>query len=148
MRQLETRFDLEVPPKEWVAATRQAIVDATDFDEREVNYNFDYDYQAYGTAKSNFGHLIKLGDLHEAMELSLELMSHGSYQVEMSDEGLMTDQIEDCMQVVIKALTDCNLPTDEVVAWCSAMIRKDRVGFICDSALQTLRERVESSQPL
>ena len=131
-----------------VAATRQAIVDATDFDEREINYNFDYDYQAYDTVKSNFGRLIKLGHLREAMELSLELMSHGSYQVEMSDEGLMTDDIEECLQVVIKALTKCNLPTDEVVAWCAEMTRKDRVGFICDDALQALRERVDSSQPL
>ena len=47
LRRLDARFELEAPPKELVAATRQAISDATDFDEREINYNFDYDYEAY-----------------------------------------------------------------------------------------------------
>lgn len=59
MRQLEMQFSVEVPPKELVVETRQAIVDATEFDEREINYNFDYDYQAYNTVKRNFGRLIK-----------------------------------------------------------------------------------------
>ncbi len=95
---------MEAPSKELVAATRQAIADATDFDEREINYNFDYDYEAYSAVKRNFGRLIDLGLLHAAMELSLELMSQGSYQVEMSDEGMMTEDVEECLQVVIKAL--------------------------------------------
>jgi hypothetical protein len=45
MRQLTMRFSVEAPLKELVVETRQAIIDATDFDEREINYNFDYDYQ-------------------------------------------------------------------------------------------------------
>ena len=52
------------------------------------------------------------------MELSLELMKQGSYQVEMSDEGLMTQDIEECLRVVLKALKKCDLPPDEIVAWC------------------------------
>ena len=47
LRQLTARFDVAAAPKELVAATRQAIADATDFDEREINSNFDYDYEAY-----------------------------------------------------------------------------------------------------
>ena len=39
MRQLESRFGVETPPAELSAATRVAIADATDFDEREINYN-------------------------------------------------------------------------------------------------------------
>jgi hypothetical protein len=35
-------------PDELVAATRQAIADATAFDARDINRNFDYDYEAYG----------------------------------------------------------------------------------------------------
>ena len=38
------------------------------------------------------------------MELALSLMKSGSEQVEMSDEGLMTADIEDCLRVVIKAV--------------------------------------------
>ena len=145
MRQLTIQFSVEVPPKELVAETRQAIVDATEFDEREINYNFDYDYQAYTTVECNFDHLIKLGHLREAMQLSLELMKQGSYQVEMSDEGMMTDDIEACLKVVISALTKSNLPDDDVIAWCAAMAKTDRVGFICDRELQTLRKRLKSS---
>ena len=142
MRQLTIQFSVEVPPKELVAETRQAIVDATEFDEREINYNFDYDYQAYSTVECNFDRLIKLGHLREAMQLSLELVKQGSYQVEMSDEGMMTDDIEACLKVVISALTKSNLPDDDVIAWCAAMAKTDRVGFICDRELKTLRKRM------
>ena len=38
------------------------------------------------------------------MELSRELMEQGSYQVEMSDEGLMAQDIEDRLTLVMKAL--------------------------------------------
>lgn len=81
---------MEDPPEELFAATRQAIVDAADFDEREINDNFDYDYVTHSIVKRNFSRLIELGHMREAMELSLGLMSQGSYQVERSDEGLMT----------------------------------------------------------
>ena len=79
------------------------------------------------------------------MELSLELMKRGSYQVEMSDEGLMTDDIEECLQVVIKALNKCDLPTNDLIAWCTAITEKDRVGFICDEELEALRKQLKSS---
>src|SRR5258706_227339 len=68
LRQLTTRFDVAAAPKELIAATRQAIADATDFDEREINSNFDYDYAAYETVKRNFTKLIALGDIRTAME--------------------------------------------------------------------------------
>jgi hypothetical protein len=68
-----------------LAVTRRAIADATAFDEREINYNFDYDHEAYDEVRHNLRSLIKLGQLRPAMELSLELMDKGSYQVEMSD---------------------------------------------------------------
>jgi hypothetical protein len=68
-------------------------------------------------------------------------MNQGSYQVEMSDEGMMTDDIEECLQVVINALKNCDLPSDDVIAWCTAMTKKDRVGFICDAELQALRKQ-------
>ncbi|NLX99033.1 MAG: hypothetical protein GXY83_23055 [Rhodopirellula sp.] len=140
MRELEARFDVEAPPNELVAATRQAIADATDFDEREINYNFDYDYEAYDTIKRNFGRLVAMNHLREAMDLSLELMKAGSYQVEMSDEGLMTDDIEQCLQVVIDAVRNSHLPAAAATAWSAAMLKADRVGFICDKELQALEQ--------
>ena len=115
LRRLDARFELEASLQELVGATRQAIADATDFDEREINYNFDYDYEAYSEVKRNLRRLIDQGCLRQAMELSLELMKEGSCQVEMSDEGLMTSDIEECFSVVVKALEKCDLPPGEVV---------------------------------
>ena len=145
LRQLDARFELEAPPQELVAATRQAIGDATDFDERDANRNFAYDYGAYEAVKRNLTRLVKLGQLRLAMELSLELMDQGSHQVEMSDEGLMTDDIEECLSVVIKALKQCDLPTGEKIAWCKEMLHRDRVGFIYEEELQALQRHFEAS---
>ena len=144
LRQLDARFGLEAAPKELIGATRLAIADATDFDERDINRNFSYDDEAYEEVKRNLSRLIDLGQLRPAMELSLELMKEGSYQVEMSDEGLMTHDIEECLDVVLKALKKCDLPPGEVVAWCVEMHKRDRVGFIYDQELGLLRKHFEA----
>jgi len=142
LRELEERFDIEQPPGDLVAATQQAISDATDFDEREINYNFDYDSQAYTTVQRNMKRLLNQGCYNEAMKLSLELMRRGSYQVEMSDEGMMTEDIEDCLRPVIKGLKKSDLPAKKVVDWRKAMKKEDRVGFICDQELEALRKHL------
>jgi predicted outer membrane protein len=143
-RQLAARFELEGSAQELAAATRQAIADATDFDERDINRNFSYDYEAYGEVKRNLSRLIALGELHLAMELSLELMKQGSRQVEMSDEGLMTHDIEECLRVVLPAVTKSGQSPDEVVAWCVAMTMSDRGGFICARDLGEIRNSFEA----
>ncbi len=145
LRRLTAQFEVAAGPKQLVAATRQAIADATEFDEREINRNFSYDYEAYAEVKRNLSRLIDLGELRLAMELSLELMKQGSYQVEMSDEGLMTQDIEDCLRVVIKSLKKCDLPADKVIAWCSEMLASDRVGFIGEAELRALQNHFKAS---
>jgi len=145
-RQLTTRFDVAAAPEELVAATRRAIADATDFDERDMNRNFDYDYQAYEEVKRNLGRLVASEQWRPAMQLSLELMKDGSYQVEMSDEGLMTNDIEDCLSVVLKALKKCDLPAAAVIAWCTAMLANDRVKFIARQELQSLQTHFQAAK--
>jgi uncharacterized Zn finger protein len=145
LRQLTARFDVAAAPDELVAATRQAIADATRFDVREINRNFAYDYQAYSEVKRNLGRLIGSGQLRQAMPLGLELMKRGSYQVEMSDEGLMTEDIENCLSVVLDALRKCDLPAAEVIAWCSAMLDSDRNGFIAVESLESLRNHFQTT---
>lgn len=144
-RRVETRFELEVPACDLVEETGVAIADATDFDEREINRNFSYDDEAYSVVKNNFGRLVDLGYLREAMELSLELISERSYQVEMSDEGLMTEDIQECLRVVIKALRKSDLPAEDVSAWCAEMVAEDRVGFICQTELRALQDHLDAS---
>lgn len=145
LRQLTARFDVATSPDDLVAATCQAIADATDFDEREINRNFDYNSEAYSEVKRNLGRLIGSGQLRRALPLALELMKQGSYQVEMSDEGLMTEDIEDCLNVVLEALRKCDLPAAEVIGWCSAMLERDRVGFIAREPLQSLRKHFQGT---
>jgi hypothetical protein len=146
LRQLTARFDVAAAPGHLGAATRQAIADATDFDERDINRNFDYDYAAYEEVKRNLGRLIASGQLRLAMELALELMKQGSYQVEMSDEGMMTDDIVDCLSVVLKALSMGDVPAREVIAWCSVMLDSDRVGFIAREQIQSLRNQYQAGE--
>jgi uncharacterized Zn finger protein len=143
LRQLTAQFGVVAAPDELVAATHQAIVDATDFDKRDINRNFDYDYEAYAEVKQNLGRLIEAGHWRQAMDLSLELMKQGSCQVEMSDEGMMTADIEDCLSVVIGAFKRCDLPVGEILRWCTAMLDNDRVEFISRKPLEALQKRLQ-----
>src|SRR5262249_11581994 len=81
LRQLTARFDVAAAPDELVAATLQAIADATAFDERDINRNFAYDYEAYHEVKRNLGCLIDAGQFRLAMRLALELMKQGSSHI-------------------------------------------------------------------
>lgn len=149
LRQLTARFDVVTATDDLAEATRVAIFEATDFDNRDVNTNFDYDYEAYEEVKRNLARLIALGELRLAMQLSVELMKEGSRQVEMSDEGMMTQDIEDCLSVVFQAVKKYDLPADEVVDWCSEMRNNDRIGCIADKQLKSLvtTSRRRSSNP-
>lgn len=147
LRELSAYFELQPPLEELLAQTRQAIADATAFDKRDMNRNFSYDDGAYSHVERNLQRLIELGQLRSAMELSLEHMQQGSYQVEASDEGLMTDDIEACLRPVIEALQKCDLPATEVITWCAAMLQRDRMGFICEQELRELRQHFEASPP-
>jgi uncharacterized Zn finger protein len=144
LRQITARFNAADAPDKLEAATRQAIADATAFDKRDINRNFDFDSDAYEEAERNLARLIASGKLRPAMQLSLELMKQGSHQVEMSDEGLMTDDIEDCLSVVLQALKQCDLPADEILVWCSAMLDNDCVKFIIREPLQSLRKHYQA----
>jgi hypothetical protein len=147
LRQLSARCDVATTWEELASQTRQAISDTTAFDERDINRNFDYDHEAYAEVKRNLGRLLAAGQLRLAMPLALDLMKRGSYQVEMSDEGLMSDDIEDCLRVVIESLAKSDVPANEVIAWYTAMLASDRVGFIARKPLEALRQRVQMAAP-
>ncbi len=135
-RDLEKELAIEKPISLLVDDVSSAIDRATDFDEREINYNFDVDWQAYGDVGRGLKKLIKLGQLEDAKSLALKLMKDGSYQVECSDEGMMTDDIQDCLRPVIKAVQSGS--DQDAAKWVLEMLRADRVGFICDQELKKL----------
>ena len=137
-RELESRLDVEKPLDLLVVDVSSAIDRATDFDERMINHNFDVDWQAYEDVQNGLSQLIKLGHLEDAKSLALKLMKDGSYQVESSDEGLMTDEMSDCLKPVIRAVKAVG--GDQAAKWAFEMQVADRVGFICDVELAELRD--------
>jgi hypothetical protein len=144
LRQIDAHFQLEFSPSELAVLTRQAIAAATRYDKRDMNRNFVYDHDAYDTVKRNLSRLIEQGQMGLAMELSLDLMEHGSEQVAMSDEGLTTEEIQACLQVVIQAAASCDLPADKLLLWCHRMLENDQVGLICDRELHALRKHLKA----
>jgi hypothetical protein len=136
-RELEDRLTIERPVDLLVADVSSAIDRATDFDERLRNHNFDVDWQAYTHVQKGLSQLVKLGRLADAKSLALKLMKNGSYQVECSDEGLMTDDICECLKLVIQAVKAAG--GVEAAKWAGDMQKADRVGFICDKELAELR---------
>ncbi len=142
-RQIQLLFDIAAPADspDLLVTTRKAIADATAFDKRRINHNFHYDIQAYEFVQRNFQQMVCAEQFDAVMELSLELMAKGSYQVENSDEGLMTEDIQDCLNVVIDGLEKSGLSPTAIVEWCDAMMKNDRVGFIAESKLKGLRTK-------
>ena len=136
-RELEDRLNIEKPVDLLVADVSSAIDRATDFDERMTNHDFDVDWQAYADVQKGLSLLVELGHLADAKSLALKLMKDGSYQVECSDEGLMTDDICQCLKPVIQAVKAAG--GGEAARWAGDMQKADRVGFICDRELAELR---------
>src|SRR5258708_3941653 len=63
-RFLEGRLDLSPNTVgDLVARAKSAIANATDFDDRQVNHNFDYDWAAYEQVEKYFRQIVKLDRL-------------------------------------------------------------------------------------
>lgn len=137
-RDLESQLGVEKPLDLLVADVSSAIDRATDIDERMSNHNLDVDWQAFEDVQNGLSQLVKLGHLEDAKSLALKLMKRGSYQVECSDEGLMTDDICQCLKPVIQAVKSAG--GVEAAKWAEDMSNSDRVGFICDKELAKLRD--------
>ncbi len=136
-RDLEVRLEVEKPVDLLVSDVSSSIDRATDFDERWMNYNFDVDWQAYAEVRKGLLKLVDLGQLEYAKSLALKLMKDGSYQVACSDEGLMTDEINECLRPVIRAVKTAG--GEGAARWANEMHIADQVGFICDKELAQLR---------
>jgi hypothetical protein len=139
-RELERQLAVEKPVDLLVADVSSAIDRATNFDERMMNHNFDVDWQAYEDVQRGLSQLVGLGHLDDAKSLALKLMKDGSYQVECSDEGMMTDDISDCLKPVIRAVKAAG--GGDAARWANDMQVADRVGFICDKELAELQGKL------
>jgi hypothetical protein len=138
VRELEDRLSIEIPVDLIVTEMTSAIDRATNFDERQINHNFEVDWEAYADVREGLLLLVQLNRLEEAKSLALKLMADGSHQVESSDEGLMTREISECLMPVIRAVRAAG--GEEAVKWAGKMQVADRIGFICDRELAELRD--------
>jgi len=111
-----------------------AIKIATQFDELRMNYNPPINWDAYDAVQRGFLQLIQKERIEEAKRLALQLMHRGSYQIECSDEGLMLEEIENCLRPVIVAVAK-SLAGGK---WAHEMLLRDRVGFVCRQDLSKL----------
>lgn len=138
---LEADLGIVLPVRELVRDTERAILEATAFELGEEGHNFDYDWEAYKRVETNFSKLMAKGKLKQVMDLALSLMKQGSYQVECSDEGLMSSDIEHCLAPVIKAVGRSTLPATSIRSWCDSLSKADRVQCHCYSEINALREK-------
>jgi hypothetical protein len=89
--------------------------------------------------------MLSLGvDHHSAPTAVREALA---FEGEPRQRGLdaLAQDIEDCLDVVFQGLAKCDLPAAEVIAWCSAMLDNDRVGFIAREPLQSLRSHAQAA---
>lgn len=113
---------------------REAIQLATHVDEKQINHNFSFDWDAYAEVKRLMEMLVSLSALTEAMEIATYFMGQASQQLEYSDEGMMLEEVEKCLQPIFEALE--NHDETQRSAWAFRMQVADRVGFVCHKKLE------------
>ena len=114
---------------------REAIRLATKVDEKRLNYNFAVDWEAYAEVNRLMELLVSTGTRDEAMEIAIHFMEKASHQIECSDEGLMLEEVEACLQPVLKLLE--SLDEAQRASWAFRMQVADSVGLICHERLQS-----------
>lgn len=130
---IEAEIGLQKPVDLVAHDLRHAIEIATKVDERRANDNFGYSWQAYEEVARGFKLLVRQNELESTKQIAIEFMAKASYQVACSDEGLMAEEIEDCLKPVIEAVA--NAGGEQAKQWATAMIAADEVGVICDAEL-------------
>lgn len=128
---LEREVGLDKPVGLLVNDVEVAIDIATKVDEHRLNYNFEYDWRAYEAIQRGLSQLVQKGKIEEAKALALKLMQKGSYQIECSDEGLMREEVENCLRPVISAAAASSGGS----GWAREMLRCDGTGCICQREL-------------
>ncbi len=128
---LEELIGLDKPIALLVHDIEIAIDIATKVDELRLNYNFEYDHRAYEAIRRGLVQLIQKNAIDDARNIALTLMKKGSYQMECSDEGLMRDEIENCLRPVIAAVAGSPGSRE----WAQIMLQTDRIGCVCEREL-------------
>jgi hypothetical protein len=124
---LEQEMGLDKPVHLLVNDIEVAMEIATRVDEARLNYNFNFDRRAYDAVRRGLLQLLQKDGLEEAKTLALKLMDKGCYQIDCSDEGLMQEDIEDCLRPVIAAVAG----SPGAGKWARRMLGPDGRCFLC-----------------
>lgn len=106
-----------------------AIRAATFIPKEKLNRNFDYDVEEYEQVRIGLRKLMRLGHISEAMDLAIELLEAGNSQVEASDEGMMTEEIVECVNVVTEVV-DFSGNATERQAWANRLAYSDYLSIL------------------
>ena len=88
--------------------------------------------------KRNFKTLIKDARWNEVCDLALILMKQGSQQAESSHQGLMVNDIEECLNIILNKIKKSTLTWGQIEKWAVKMLEIDRIGCISIDELQEL----------
>ena len=86
--------------------------------------------------------MIEKNRIEEAKALALKVMDKGSYQIECSDEGMMQEEIESCLRIVISAVAG----SVDGREWALEMLHHDRMGYLCERELTELAGPIRGVQ--
>jgi len=137
---LEREVGLDKPVHLLVNDVAVAIDIATRVDEQQLNRNFEFDWRAYDAVQRGLSQLVQREKVEEAKTLALKLMQKGSYQIECSDEGLMQEEIENCLRPVISVAAASSGASE----WALEMLQHDRIGCVCGRELAELAGAIHS----
>lgn len=56
---------------------------------------------------------------------------------------MMTEDVERCLRVVLRGVEESELPPARVLAWCDALRKSDRTGFILAKEINAVRNSLE-----
>ncbi len=131
---IEAELEISKPLDLILHDLREAIRLATDAGDEPVNNNLTTDWKAYAEVKRLMELLVSAGALNEAMEIAIHFMEEASHQIEGSDEGMMLEDVEECLQPVLDALE--NFDETQRSSWAFRMQRSDCLGVVCRERLQ------------
>jgi hypothetical protein len=124
-RQLLMETEDDQPLSGLVGDIRSALRKATHVPEEQVNRNLSVDYNAYEQVRRGLKKLIATDHLREAMALAIDVIQLGSNQVELSDEGLMADEVVETVKLVVKEVDAAQIGPEEKAKWWVALAAAD-----------------------
>ncbi|MBU0675191.1 MAG: SWIM zinc finger family protein [Proteobacteria bacterium] len=128
-----------------ISALRREIKNVTNEDAWYNPWRDEGNLPDYSHIQEQLVALLKNGHADEVVELGRELWERGNEQIEQSnDEGETAGEIQQCMEVVFKAVSASSLPPSDQLLWLLDILLEDQ--FSLSESCERLIRRREYSQ--